>query len=224
MDVFEALYTTRAMRRLEKRDIPDDVIQRILDAGIRAPSGGGFQNWCFIIIRDVAIKTYLGQLFHEDIVNARRGRYRPLEEAIERGERSERLDAHASFVRSMLHLADHFAEVPVFFAALIQSGENAIWPGGSIYPAVWSLQLAARAYGIGSVPVGSLARHQPGIFPRLGVPADDGWMLASIVAMGYPTGRWGVAPRKPAHEVTFVDRWGQRPAWTIPKPLWPAGS
>ena len=44
MDVFEALYTTRAMRRMEKRDIPDDVIQRILDAGIRAPSGGGFQN------------------------------------------------------------------------------------------------------------------------------------------------------------------------------------
>jgi nitroreductase len=192
MDVFEALYTTRAMRRMQARDIPDDVIQRILDAAIRAPSGGGFQNWAFIVIRDAEVKACLAKLFHGDVAAARRGRYRP----------------------------DHLAEVPVFVAALIQSGENAIWPGGSIYPAVWSLQLAARACGLGSVPVGSLARHQDEIFPRLGVP-NDGWMLASLVALGYPTGRWGVAPRRAAHEVTFVERWGQRPTWTIPKPLWP---
>src|SRR5262245_58478944 len=52
MDLFEALYTTRAMRRMQARDIPDDLVSRILDAAIRAPSGGGFQNWCFIVIRD----------------------------------------------------------------------------------------------------------------------------------------------------------------------------
>jgi nitroreductase len=221
MDVFDALYTTRAMRRMQARHIPDDLLQRLLDAAIRAPSGGGFQNWCFIVIRDAELKAYLGKLFHGDIVAARGGRYRPLEEAIARGERSERLDAHAAFVRSMLHLADHFTEVPVFIAALIQSGENAIWPGGSIYPSVWSLQLAARAHGIGSVPVGSLARHQAEILPRLAVPPDDGWMLATILALGYPTGRWGVAPRRPAHDVTFIERFGQRPTWTTPKPLWP---
>ncbi len=37
------------------------------------------------------------------------------------------------------------------------------------------IQLAARAHGIGSVPVGSLARHRSEMFPRLGVPADEGW-------------------------------------------------
>lgn len=221
MELFEALYTTRAMRRMQARDVPDELIPRVLDAAIRAPSGGGFQNWCFIVIRAPETKAYLGELFRGDIAAARRGRYRDLEEAIARGERSERLDAHAAFVRSMIHLQDHFVEVPVFIAALIRSGENTIWPGGSIYPAVWSLQLAARAAGLGSVPVGSLARHQAEILPRLGVPTDDGWMLASIVALGYPTGRWGVAPRRPVHEVTFVERWGQRPTWTVPKPLWP---
>ena len=151
MELLEALYTTRAMRRMQPRDVPDEVIPRLLDAAIRAPSGGGFQNWCFIVIRDAGMKAYLGKLFDGDIVAARAGRYR----------------------------------------------------------------------GLGSVPVGSLARHQAEIFPRLGVPADEGWMLASIVALGYPTGRWAVAPRKPAHEVTFVERFGQRPAWTISKPLWP---
>lgn len=221
MELFEALYTTRAMRRMQARDVPDELIPRVLDAAIRAPSGGGFQNWCFIVIRDPETKAYLGELFRGDIAAARRGRYRDLEDAIARGERSERLDAHAAFVRSMIHLQDHFVEVPVFIAALIRSADNTIWPGGSIYPAVWGLQLAARAAGLGSVPVGSLARHQAEILPRLGVPTDDGWMLASIVALGYPTGRWGVAPRRPVHEVTFIERWGQRPTWTVPKPLWP---
>jgi nitroreductase len=221
MELVEALYTTRAMRRMQSREVPDELIPRLLDAAIRAPNGGGFQNWRFIVIRDVQMKAYLGELFRQDVVAARAGRYRPLEEALARGERSERLDAHAAFIRSMVHLVEHFTEVPLFIAPLIQSGENTIWPGGSIYPAVWSLQLAARACGLGSVPVGSLARHQAEIFPRLGVPADDGWMLASMVGLGYPTGRWGVAPRRPAHEVTFIERWGQPPTWTVPKPLWP---
>jgi Acetokinase family len=64
-----------------------------------------------------------------------------------------------------------------------------------------------------------IARHT--IFPRLGVPEGEGWVLATFVALGYPTGRWGVPPRKPAHDVTFVERWGQRPSWTVPGPLWP---
>lgn len=221
MELLEALYTTRAMRRMQPRGVPDDLIPRLLDAAIRAPSGGGFQNWCFIVIRDREMKAYLGALFEGDIAAARAGRYRALEEAIARSERSERLDAHAAFVESMLHLAAHFAEVPWLIAALIQSQENAIWPGGSIYPSVWSLQLAARAHGLGSVPVGSLARHQTEIFPRLGVPPDDGWLLASIVALGYPMGRWAVAPRKPAHDVTFIERFGQRPTWRVVEPLWP---
>jgi len=216
MELFEALYTTRAMRRMLAREVPDHLIPQLLDAAVRAPSGGGFQNWCFIVIRDREMKTYLGTLFDGDIATARAGRYRALEEQIARGQRSERLDAHAAFVRSMLHLAAHFPEVPLCIAALTQSAENTIWPGGSIYPAVWSLQLAARAHGLGSVPVGSLARHQAEIFPRLGVPSDEGWMLASIVALGYPAGRWGVAPRKPAHEVTFVERFGQRPSGRRP--------
>lgn len=221
MDILEALYTTRAMRRMQPRDVPDELIARLVDAAIRAPSGGNFQSWRFVVIRDPETKRYLAELFREDVAVARRTRYRELDEAIARGEQSDRLRAHAAFMRSMLHLMEHLPAVPVFVAALIRSGENTLWPGGSIYPAVWSLQLAARAHGIGSVPVGSLARHQEEIFPRLGVPADEGWMLATFVALGYPTGRWAVAPRTPAHEVTFVERWGQRPAWRVASPLWP---
>jgi nitroreductase len=44
LDLFEALYTTRAMRRMQARDVPDELIPRLLDAAVRAPSGGGFRS------------------------------------------------------------------------------------------------------------------------------------------------------------------------------------
>lgn len=40
MDVHEALYTTRMMRRLQPDPIPLDTQARILDAAVRAPNGG----------------------------------------------------------------------------------------------------------------------------------------------------------------------------------------
>jgi len=224
MDLFEALYTTRAMRRMERRDVPDEVLARLIDAAIRAPSGGNFQNWRFVVIRDPATKEFLGSLFRADVAAARRGAYLQLEEAHARGERGEEVDSYVRMIRSVEHLARHFAEIPLYIAALLRSESDELSAGGSIYPAVWSLQLAARAHGIGSVPVGSLASHQDVILPRLAVPPDEGWRLATCVALGYPTGRWGVAARRPAHEVTFVEQWGRPPEWTVQEALWPEAS
>ena len=56
MDVREALYTTRAMRRVKPDPIPQAVQARILDAAIRAPSGGNSQGWRFLLIDDPQIK------------------------------------------------------------------------------------------------------------------------------------------------------------------------
>ena len=41
------------------------------------------------------------------------------------------------------------------------------------------------------------------------------------VTFGYPSGRWGVAPRRPVHEVSFHNQWGQPLPFSIPQPLWP---
>ena len=48
--------------------------------------------------------------------------------------------------RSAQHLADHFETVPLFLFAFTRNDRS----GGSIFPAVWSAQLAARAEGIGT--------------------------------------------------------------------------
>jgi nitroreductase len=50
VDVYEALYTTRMMRRMRPDEIPPEVQARILDAAIRAPNGGNAQRWHFLVV------------------------------------------------------------------------------------------------------------------------------------------------------------------------------
>ena len=61
MDIYEALYTTRAMRRLKPDPIPYDVQARILDAAIRAPNMD--QQWRFLLVDDADIKSQLAPLY-----------------------------------------------------------------------------------------------------------------------------------------------------------------
>ena len=65
MDVYEALYTTRAMRRVKPDPIPLEVQEKILDAAIRAPSGGNTQNWRFLFVDDPAVKAAIGPIYRE---------------------------------------------------------------------------------------------------------------------------------------------------------------
>ena len=55
----------------------------------------------------------------------------------------------------------------------------------------------------------------------MGVPTDEGWIQAGCVLMGYPTGTWGVAARRPVDEVSFRNRWGDPVGFEVPEPLWP---
>ncbi len=81
--------------------------------------------------------------------------------------------------------------------------------------------LAARAEGVGSAITSVLLFQKDRMFEVLGVPADEGWNFACLVPMGYPTGRWGIAPRRPVHEVSFRNQWGQPLGFEVNEPLWP---
>jgi hypothetical protein len=86
---------------------------------------------------------------------------------------------------------------------------------------VWSAQLAARAQGVGSALTSVLGHFHPAeTLEVLGVPGGKGWQMACCVSFGYPTGRWDVAPRRPAHEVTYRNAWGAAPGLDLPEPLW----
>jgi hypothetical protein len=81
--------------------------------------------------------------------------------------------------------------------------------------------LAARAEGVGSSLTSVLLFQGDKVLEILGVPTEEGWLMSSCVTFGYPTGRWGVAPRRPVHEVSFRNQWGQPVGFEIPKALWP---
>lgn len=83
-------------------------------------------------------------------------------------------------------------------------------------------RLAARAEGIGSTLTGFLQTYYTDdVFDILHVPKDEGWYLHGVIAMGYPTGRWGVGARKPVHEVAARNSWQGDLGFTVPDPLWP---
>ena len=63
MDVFEALYTTRAMRRVKEDPIPEDVIKSIIDSAIRAPSGSNRQDWKFVVVTDQDVRKKLSDIY-----------------------------------------------------------------------------------------------------------------------------------------------------------------
>jgi nitroreductase len=217
MDIREALYTTRAMRRVKPDPIPEAAQARIMDAAIRAPSGGNSQNWRFLLIDDPGVKAKLAPLYRDSIAKLWETAYR---DRLERARANPGDAASAQFLRvqsSAQHLADHFESVPLFLAAFSQGDPS----GGSIFPAIWSAQLAARADGVGSSLTSVLGIfHGAQALQILGVPPDKGWTMACCVSFGYPTGRWGVAPRRPAHEVAYRNQWGQEVGFEVPAPLW----
>ncbi len=218
MDLHEALYTTRAMRRVRPDPVPLDVQARIMDAAVRAPSGGNAQNWRFLLVDDKEAIARLAPLYRHALGQLWESIYKPqLDEARSRPDDPQSVQ-FLKVQRSAQWLADHFEEVPLYLFPFCQHDPT----GGSIYPAVWSAMLAARAEGVGScLTVVMGVFHLAETLEILRVPADQGWVLSGCVSFGYPTGRWGVAPRRPVHEVTYRNRWGTAPGFEVPGPLWP---
>ncbi len=59
MDVYEAMRQRRSVRKFEDRDIPDDVLNRVLEAGVLAPTGRNLQGWKYVVVRDLETKQQL---------------------------------------------------------------------------------------------------------------------------------------------------------------------
>lgn len=210
MDIYEALYTTRAMRRLKPDPIPYDVQARILDAAIRAPHIG--EGWRFILVDDPEIKSQLAPLYRQGFERMIGG---PPEEVLADAMKADTAMGRA--VRSGLYLVDHFAEVPLFLIGFGRTKE-----GSGIYPALQNAMLAARAEGIGSTMTGFLQTYFANeVMAILGVPKDAGWYMHGVVPMGYPLGKWGIGSRKPVHEVAARNSWQGDLGFSVPEPLWP---
>jgi nitroreductase len=217
MDVYEALYTTRAMRRVKPDPIPMDVQARILDAAVRAPSGGNTQNWRFMLVDDPGVKAAIGPIYREALGALWTTYYKPRVDAAAANPDDPESRSFVMMRSSAQHLADNYESYPLMLFGFARGDTS----GGSIFPAVWSAQLAARAEGVGTALTSVLSFRSAEVLEILGVPAEEGWHMACCVTFGYPTGRWGVPARVPAHEVAHRNRWGAPVGFEVPEPLWP---
>ena len=217
--LFEAIYSARSLRRLKSDPVPDELIGRVLDAAIRAPSGGNAQNWAFVVVRDPGLRHRLGAIYRKasdiaEAVYAARGRPPHL---------SER-----QFARMMAagkYLWDHMGEAPVLLLPCARSPaqppREALPPeidynaemayadrirGASIYPAVQNIILACRAFGLGTVITTNHIRCEDEVKTLLGIPEDVSTF--ALMPIGWPIDNFGPLTRRPLAEVAHIDRWG----------------
>ena len=217
MDVFEALYTTRAMRRVKEDPIPDEIIKSMIDSAIRAPSGSNRQDWRFLAVTDQKVRNQLANIYRETWDYYVKSFYNSSSDLgasnlkdKEQSESVRRISNSASW------LAENYDKVPLLVLAFSRNDPT----GSSIYPAIWSLMLAARSHGIGTCLTTVMSFKTEEVYEVLDIPADKGWALNATITAGYPLGKWGVAERKPVEEVTFLNKWGQSPDWNLTEPLW----
>jgi nitroreductase len=188
--LFEAIDTQRGLRRFKPDPVPDDMITRVLQAAIKAPSGGVQQGWSFIVVRDPEIRRKIGDLYRT-------------------GSRFDIRDDMTGQQRRVYRLAqdleDHLDDVPVLIVACLRGG---LGSGASIYPAVQNILLAARGLGLASVLTTRQSRFEADIKEILGIP--DEVSTAALLPIGFPAEgtRYGPTRRRQLDEVAFDGQWG----------------
>lgn len=244
--VLDVIHSCRAMRRLETQDVPDDLVEELIDAAIRAPSGCNTQDQRFVVVRDPGMKRALAERVRmsirwmKSVLDVRSNTLRAS------GALSE--EEHAAYVRTwkaVEYLAEHFEDSPVVIAACVEPDEplDAATRSGAalkaavaeygvagalrfmasagrlsdrgdcadIYPAIQNLLLAARALGLGATMTTPQIMGPPGDVEKiLGLP--KGVMLAGLIPVGYPRGRFGPVSRKPLEEFIYYDTYGNKTA------------
>jgi nitroreductase len=206
-NLFEIIDTTRSMRRLKPDPVPDALIERIIAAGTKAPNGQNTQPWAFVVVRDAQAKRSVQQRY-QAVMERAMGDDRPDPEDRSRGART---------MRAAWHLAEHLHEAPVLllvygkrdwpFAVAAEDRKGLAPPSyGSTFPAVQNILLACRALGLGATLTTLHQVFEAELCERFGIPDTHG--VVALIPIGYPLGRFGPVRRRPLHEVTHLDHWG----------------
>ncbi|MEM9712001.1 MAG: nitroreductase family protein [Actinomycetota bacterium] len=211
--LYELMSTQRAVRRLRADPVPDDVVDRVLQAACWAPTGGNGQPWRVVAVRAPERKRRLAELY-APMWHAYAERYATKLERIPEGRRR---DSARRTLEAGTHLADHLHEVPVVLVFLADLDRMTITDadldrpsivgGGSVYPAVQNLLLACRAEGLGCVLTTLHCAHEAEVRDIIEAPPE--WAVAGVVPIGWPVGGGhGPITRRPPSEMVFDDTFG----------------
>lgn len=205
MDLFEAMYNCRAMRRIEPREVPEEMLLKLIDAANQAPSGSNMQNGRWLIVRDPEVKKALADL-------NRKGVEAYIQPMLDKpaGLPHQSVDKRTRMAEAVVWQMDHMHEIPALVIAFLEfgvkvNGADAQRGGGSIWPGVQNLLLAARSLGLGAAPTTLALGDQDVVRQILGLP--DTMAALCLIPVGYPMGKFGPVSRKPVEEIVRFDRW-----------------
>lgn len=192
IQLYDAMSTLRAVRRLRPDPIPDDVLERVLQAACWAPTGGNTQPWKVVVVTDPDTKAGLQDIYRPEWQRYATGFLRRLE-----GQRDEIVEPWKRVVKAGDYLADNLHESPAILIFCANPDAMAITDakldrvslvgGGSVYPAVQNAMLACVAEGLGCTLTTLHCLREADVKELLDIP--DSWATVGLVPIGYPVGR-----------------------------------
>ena len=211
-DIYEMMSTLRAVRRLRPDPIPDDVMNRVLQAAAWAPTGGNMQPWRVIVVTSSERKQALADIYKPAWYRYAKGYDKRIEQLPEDEAEKARRNRIAGD-----YLADHLHEAPTILMFVADPQMMAITDaklnrvsmvgGGSVYTAVQNAMLAARTEGLGCVLTTLHCLAEEEVKEALQIP--EGWATLAMVPLGYPIGvGHGTITRQPIQALAFDDVFG----------------
>ncbi|WP_406638966.1 nitroreductase family protein [Amycolatopsis sp. WGS_07] len=203
MDAVTLLTTTRSVRRkldLE-RPVPKDALEDCLRIARQAPAASFLseaQRW--VVVLDPALRKEIAAITREA------------------AEEAWRQYAHLAGERAMVssrHLVEHLDQVPALVLPCLpgpvpddSAGLSAYY--GSIYPAIWSFQLALRTHGLASSLCSyHLGGREADVARILGIPDDVAQI--GLLAVAYSTQQeFSPAARPAVADILSYDGWPQQ--------------
>lgn len=175
MEFYEVISKRRSIRQFEGREIPREVLERILDAGLRAPSSNHQRRWELVTLTEKAIIHDLAQIV------------RPYPCRIKEPRTPQQEMFKIAYPRQRSMIEECACVVLPLFKQKYPMTEDKNGYGLMDYGAAWALVenmlLAAAAEGLGSVVHIPVKKEPEKIKEFLKIP--EGWCLPALVILGY---------------------------------------
>jgi len=201
MDVYEAMYGRRSIRKYQTAKVGDETLMKLAKAAITAPNGGNAQPWDFLFVTDPGLIRKLCDLL-EAVHSEYFGKAR--KDTID-GERLERLVSSYGRMES----------APAFVLACMNHRNRQLngpyeewmvaWAHHSIAAAMENLMLAAVAEGLGTCWLGTPSWQGDKIKALFGIPENV--EILAVSPIGYPDEAPKARPRISPEEVTHFNTW-----------------
>jgi len=194
--LFDAIRTTRAIRRLKSDPVPVELIRKVCEAGTFAPSGGNRQPWFFVAVMDQDKRAFIAKKYNETFQSY-------IEPAKIAAQNPDYPDAKRRNMNAAIYLAEHLHEAPVhlFVAGWTRRGEP---QSQALFPAIQNILLACRAVGLGASLTTAHRAHGEEIDRYIGLAEKT--PSSALIPIGWPKGKYGTPTRRPIDDAFFVDQ------------------